>query len=86
MVEGLKTKRSMLKIALWPGATLARAGVAITAGVVCTTFALLPPPPSPYSAWVVALFIGAILAPTDAAAVAMHRARLAFSQAGHRGG
>ena len=77
---GLKTKRSMLKIALWPAAALATAGVAITAGVICAMFALLPNPPSPYSPWVVALLIGAILAPTDAAAVAMllRRARLAL--------
>ena len=47
---GLKTKRSMLKIALWPAVALATAGVAITAGIVCAMFALLPPPPSPYSA------------------------------------
>ncbi len=41
---------------------------------------LASPPPSPYSAWVVALLIGAILAPTDAAAVAvlLRRARLAI--------
>ena len=77
---GLKTKRSMLKIALWPAVALATAGVAITAGIVCAMFALLSPPPSPYSAWVVALLIGAILAPTDAAAVAvlLRRARLAL--------
>ena len=77
---GLKTKRSMLKIALGPALALATAGVAITAGVVCAVFALLPPPPSPYSPWLVALLIGAILAPTDAAAVAvlLRRARLAL--------
>jgi NhaP-type Na+/H+ and K+/H+ antiporter len=77
---GLKTKRSMLKVALWPALALATAGVAITAGTVCAMFALLPPPPSPYSPWVVALLIGAIFAPTDAAAVAMmlRRARLAL--------
>ena len=75
---GLKTKRSMLKIALWPAMALATAGVAITAGVVCAAYAVLPPPPAPYSPWVVALLIGAILAPTDAAAVAalLRRARL----------
>jgi cell volume regulation protein A len=79
---GLKTKRSMLKVALWPALALATAGVAITAGIVCAMFALLPPPPSPYSPWVVALLIGAILAPTDAAAVAMllRRARLALPE------
>ncbi|MBV8401033.1 MAG: potassium/proton antiporter, partial [Acetobacteraceae bacterium] len=77
---GLKTKRSMLKIALWPALALATAGVAITAGVVAATLALLPPPPSPYPAWVIAFLIGAILAPTDAAAVAMllRRAKLAL--------
>ena len=76
---GLKTKRSMLKIALGPALALATAGVAITAAV-CAVFALLPPPPSPYSPWLVALLIGAILAPTDAAAVAvlLRRARLAL--------
>jgi len=39
---------------VWPAVALARAGVAITAGVVCTVFALFPPPPSPSSAWVAA--------------------------------
>ena len=39
---------------VWPAVALARAGVAITAGVVCTMFALFPPPPSPSSAWVAA--------------------------------
>jgi NhaP-type Na+/H+ and K+/H+ antiporter len=75
---GLKTKRSMLKIALWPAMSLATAGVLITAGIVGAIFAFLPPPPAPYPAWIVALLIGAILAPTDAAAVAMvlRRARL----------
>ena len=49
-------------------------------GCVCAVFALLPPPSSPYSPWLVALLIGAILAPTDAAAVAvlLRRARLAL--------
>ena len=55
---GLKTKPSMLKIALGPALALATAGVAITAGIVCAVFALLPPPPSPYSPWLVALLIG----------------------------
>lgn len=79
---GLKTKRSMLKIALWPAVVLATAGVAITAGVICVMFALLPPPPLPYSPWVLALLIGAVLAPTDAAAVAvlLRRARLALPE------
>ena len=78
--SGLKTKRSMLKIALEPAAALATVGVAITAGIICATFVLLPPPPAPYSPWLVALLIGTILAPTDAAAVAMvlRRARLAL--------
>jgi cell volume regulation protein A len=79
---GLKTKRSRLKTALWPALALATAGVAITAGVVGAMFALLPAPPSPYPAWVIALLIGAILAPTDAAAVAMllRRAQLALPE------
>ena len=84
---GLKTKRSMLKIALRPAVALARAGVAITAGVVCTTFALLPPPPSPYSAWVVALFIGAIPC-ADRRRSGGHAPAprpACLSQAGHRG-
>ncbi|MBR0682671.1 potassium/proton antiporter [Roseomonas eburnea] len=79
---GLKTKRSMLKIALWPALALATAGVAITAGVVGLVFALLPPPPLPYSFWVIALLVGSILAPTDAAAVAtvLRRAGLALPE------
>ena len=77
---GLKTKRSMLKIALWPAVALGTAGVAITAGVVCAVFALFPHHLRPTRLWLVALLIGAILAPTDAAAVAMllRRARLAL--------
>ncbi|HEX4261472.1 MAG TPA: potassium/proton antiporter [Acetobacteraceae bacterium] len=77
---GLKTRRSMLKIALWPAAALATGGVAITAGVVGAVLLLLPPPPGPYQLWVVALLVGAILAPTDAAAVdvLLRRARLAL--------
>ena len=79
---GLNTKRGMLKVALWPAMTLATAGVAITAGVICAMYALLPPPPSPYTPWAVALLVGAILAPTDAAAVAvlLRRARLALPE------
>src|SRR5271157_1036737 len=86
-ILGAIAKRSMLKIALWPAVTLARAGVAITAGVVCTTFALLPPPPSPYSAWVVALFIGAIPC-ADRRRSGGHAPAprpACLSQAGHRG-
>jgi hypothetical protein len=79
---GLKTKRNMLKIALWLALALATAGVAVTAGVVGVAFALLPPPPLPYSPWVIALLVGAILVPTDAAAVAtlLRRAGLALPE------
>ena len=79
---GLKTKRSMLKLALGPAMALATAGVAISACVVGAILALLPPPPSPYPTWIIALLVGAILAPTDAAAVAtlLRRSHLALPE------
>ncbi|PYI77682.1 MAG: potassium/proton antiporter [Verrucomicrobia bacterium] len=61
---GLKTERRMIEIALWPSLVLATIGVAITAlfvGVAAVWLFKIP--------FTEALLIGAVLAPTDAAAV-----------------
>lgn len=61
---GLKTDRSMIHVALWPSVLLATVGVALTAalvGIAAVWLFRLP--------WAEALLIGAVLAPTDAAAV-----------------
>jgi len=62
---GLKTDRRMLKVGLWPALALATAGVGITAGIVglAGVWALSLP-------LTFALLAGAVLAPTDAAAIA----------------
>jgi cell volume regulation protein A len=63
---GLGLKRPMLKPVLMPAIGLATIGVLITAGVVAAGIVLLLHFP-----WPVALLIGATVAPTDAAAVAV---------------
>jgi NhaP-type Na+/H+ and K+/H+ antiporter len=61
---GLKTDRAMIRIAFGPSLVLATIGVALTAGIVGTAAVWL------FSlSWTQALLIGAVLAPTDAAAV-----------------
>ncbi len=73
---GLKTERSMLRLAFWPAAAMATGGVAITTAIVgASAVAMFG------VTWVDGLSIGAALAPTDAAAVAMllHRARIGVS-------
>lgn len=61
---GLKTERRMVRIALWPSLALATIGVALTAIIVglaaVCVFKIT---------FIEALLIGAVLAPTDAAAV-----------------
>ncbi len=61
---GLKTERGMIRVALWPSVMLATVGVALTAVLVGTAAVWLFSLP-----WTEALLIGAVLAPTDAAAV-----------------
>lgn len=61
---GLKTERAMIRIALWPSLLLATIGVAVTAGIVGAVAVWVFGLP-----WADALLIGAVLAPTDAAAV-----------------
>ena len=70
---GLKTERSMIELALWPGLLLATLGVALTAGIVGAAAWALGSP------WTAALLVGAAVAPTDAAAVSLllRRAKLA---------
>ena len=55
----------MLRLALWPALALATVGVGVTAAVVARRRGLL----SPFD-WPAALLVGAVVAPTDAAAVA----------------
>lgn len=74
---GLKTERAMIRMAWGPGLALATAGVALTAGLVGTAAVWL------FSlTWTEALLIGAVLAPTDAAAVntMLRAARVAVPQ------
>ena len=62
---GLKTSATMIRQAIWPAAALATVGVAVTAGLVGAAAVLV------YGlAWTPALLLGALVAPTDAAAVA----------------
>ncbi len=61
---GLKTERAMIELAWRPSLALATVGVALTAGLVGAAAVWL------FSlSWTEALLIGAVLAPTDAAAV-----------------
>jgi NhaP-type Na+/H+ and K+/H+ antiporter len=63
---GLKTPVSMLRLAFWPALLLATIGVAVTAGIVGGVIALLEGAPA-----APALLAGSVVAPTDAAAVAV---------------
>ena len=74
---GLKTSTRQLRLALWPALTLATVGVALTAGAVGVAVKLIAGAP-----WAAALLAGAVVAPTDAAAVAtlLRRARVAIPE------
>lgn len=61
---GLKTPLAMLRLAFWPAIVLATIGVAITAGIVGLALAAVGGVPL-----LAALLAGAVVAPTDAAAV-----------------
>jgi NhaP-type Na+/H+ and K+/H+ antiporter len=61
---GLSTEREMVRQALWPSVALATAGVAASAGLVGAAVVLLFG-----VSWPEALLLGAVTAPTDAAAV-----------------
>ena len=63
---GLSTERSMIRMALWPSITLATVGVAISAGLVGAAVKFLFG-----VTWPEALLLGAVTAPTDAAAVSV---------------
>lgn len=63
---GLGTQRKMIRQALWPATALATAGVAISAGLVGTAVFFLF-----NVSWPEALLLGAVTAPTDAAAVSV---------------
>jgi NhaP-type Na+/H+ and K+/H+ antiporter len=63
---GLKTERAMLKVAFWPALVLATIGTALTAVILGSAAHYLIHTP-----WLDSMLIGAVTAPTDAAAVAM---------------
>jgi cell volume regulation protein A len=70
---GLRTDRGALRRVLWPSLALATVGVIVTAAVVGAAAALLFS-----TSWTRGLLVGAIVAPTDAAAVSalLHMRRL----------
>jgi cell volume regulation protein A len=61
---GLKTERQMIRVAIWPSLVLATIGVVLTALIVAVVVVWVFGIP-----FIDALLIGAVLAPTDAAAV-----------------
>jgi cell volume regulation protein A len=61
---GLKTSAAMVRVALWPALTLATIGTAITAAIVGAAVAYLADVD-----WRAGFLLGAMMAPTDAAAV-----------------
>ena len=63
---GLSTKRKMIRQALWPSFALATVGVAVSTGVVGAAAVFLL-----RLSWPEALLLGAVTAPTDAAAVSV---------------
>ncbi len=63
---GLSTERGMIQQALWPSIALATVGVAVSAGLVGAAVLLLFG-----VSWPEALLLGAVTAPTDAAAVSV---------------
>ena len=74
---GLATERDMIRQAFWPSAMLATLGVTVSAGIVGAAAHWLFG-----VSWAEALLLGAVLAPTDAAAVSvllrMSRAAVPF--------
>lgn len=60
---GMNTSIGAIREALWPATSLATLGVVITAGVITLTAKLMGVP------WAQAMLLGAIVSPTDAAAV-----------------
>lgn len=62
--SGFETRASAYRVAAWPAAVLATVGVAITTGLVAVAAHFLFDLP-----WVLSLLLGAIISPTDAAAV-----------------
>jgi cell volume regulation protein A len=63
---GLGTERSMIRKALWPAIALSTVGVLVSAGIVGAVIVL-----ALKISWPEALLLGAVIAPTDAAAVSV---------------
>jgi cell volume regulation protein A len=63
---GLNTERAMIRKALWPALAMSTIGVLVSAGIVGAAIVLVFK-----SAWPEALLLGAVVAPTDAAAVSV---------------
>ena len=63
---GLSTEREIIRKALWPALAMSTAGVLISAGVVGVAIVVVFQSP-----WPDALLLGAVTAPTDAAAVSV---------------
>ena len=63
---GLNTERAMIRKALWPALAMSTVGVLVSAGIVGAAIVLVFK-----SAWPEALLLGAVVAPTDAAAVSV---------------
>jgi cell volume regulation protein A len=74
---GIRTPFAMLRLAIWPALALAVIGVGVTAVVIGAAVSWLTGFP-----FVMAMLVGAAVAPTDAAAVGalLHRVRLALPE------
>jgi potassium/hydrogen antiporter len=74
---GLRTRRELFRVALWPAVSLATVGVLVTAAIVGVIASLLLGIP-----WIYGLLLGAIIGSTDAAAVfgVLHSAGLELKQ------
>jgi potassium/hydrogen antiporter len=63
---GLRTERGMIRKALWPALAMSTVGVLVSAGIIAAAVVVVFKSP-----WPDALLLGAVPAPTDAAAVSV---------------